>query len=92
MIAELKNELVIKGTLLSSDNVMNVKLIDVEILNRAAFPHVPRVSSCIIRGSSVKYIHLPLEDVDLGRLTAMSRESPRAPPFPPQRSGKVRGK
>ncbi|KAK8893290.1 U6 snRNA-associated Sm-like protein LSm2 [Tritrichomonas musculus] len=73
VIAELKNEVVIKGILQSCDNYLNLSLIDVEVLNRKAFPQLGPIADTFIRGSSIRYIHLPPEDVDLKRLRDLTQ-------------------
>lgn len=72
IIAELKNEVVIKGVLQSCDFYLNLSMIDVEVLNRKAFPQLGPIADTFIRGSSIRYIHLPPEDVDLPRLKALT--------------------
>ena len=73
VIAELKNEVVIKGILQSCDFYLNLQLIDVEVLNKKAFPQLGPIADTFIRGSSIRYIHLPPEDVDLPRLRALTQ-------------------
>ena len=74
VVVELKNELVLKGTLENCDSLMNFKLIDIEILNRQAFPQLPKISKATIRGSSICYVNLPPDAINLERLHQMSRE------------------
>ena len=68
VIVELKNNAVIKGELQFCDNYYNLKLVAAEVLNKAAFPQLPKISSVFIRGSSICYVHLPPEEVDLNKL------------------------
>ena len=68
VIIELKNNVVIKGKLQFVDNSFNIKLVDLKILNQNDFPQLPIVNSAIIRGSSIRYIHLPDEFVDKEKL------------------------
>jgi U6 snRNA-associated Sm-like protein LSm2 len=73
VIVELKNQAIIKGILQSSDNFLNMKLIEVEVLNAESFPHLPRLSSAFVRGSSIRYVHLPPEEVNVDEIRAISR-------------------
>ena len=68
VIAELENEVVLKGVLKSCDNYLNLSLIEVEVLNQKAFPQLGLVSDTFIRASSIRYVHLPPEEVDLEKL------------------------
>ena len=67
VIVELKNNVIFKGKLQFCDNLMNIKLVEINFLNKKDFPQVPPISSAIIRGSSVRYVHLPDEYVDKER-------------------------
>jgi U6 snRNA-associated Sm-like protein LSm2 len=73
VIIELKNQAIIKGILESSDNFLNMKLIDLELLNGESFPQLPRISSAFIRGSSIRYVHLPPQEINLEEIRAVSR-------------------
>jgi small nuclear ribonucleoprotein (snRNP)-like protein len=73
IIIELKNNVVMKGIVQHTDNFLNIKLGDVEILNADAFPQMPRVSSAFIRGSAVGCVHLPPDGVDLPKMRAICR-------------------
>ena len=68
VIVELKNNVIFKGKLQFCDNLMNIKLVEINFLNKKDFPQVPPISSAIIRGSSVRYVHLPDEFVDKEKL------------------------
>jgi len=68
VIVELKNDIVIKGKLYHIDSYYNIKLIETTILNSTAFPHIKRINDCFIRGSNIKYIHLPPDEVNLEAL------------------------
>lgn len=73
VILELKNEVVMKGTLKSCDVYFNFELVDVEVLNHAAFPQLPLINSTLVRGSAVHYVYLPPDEIDLDQLAEMSR-------------------
>ena len=68
IIIELKNNLVIKGKLFSCDQFHNIKLIEIQILNSQDFPHLNKITTILIRGSQIKYIHLPPDEIDLKKL------------------------
>lgn len=74
IIIELKNNVVMKGQIESCDLYFNTKLVDIEVLNRSAFPQLPKITSAFVRGSSIRYVHLPLEVVDLDKLHKDTKE------------------
>lgn len=61
---ELKNDISIRGTLKSVDQYLNIKLDDITVLNEDKYPHLSSVKNVFIRGSVVRYVHLPAKDVD----------------------------
>lgn len=61
---ELKNDICIRGTLKSVDQYLNIKLDDITVLNEDKYPHLSSVRNMFIRGSVVRYVHLPAKDVD----------------------------
>ncbi|CAE7250808.1 lsm2 [Symbiodinium sp. CCMP2592] len=61
---ELKNDLCITGTLQSADQFLNLKLANVSVNDPDRFPHLLSVKNCFIRGSVVRYVHLPGHEVD----------------------------
>eukprot|EP00386_Alphamonas_edax_P005471 GDKI01017639.1.p2 GENE.GDKI01017639.1~~GDKI01017639.1.p2 ORF type:complete len:101 (-),score=43.65 GDKI01017639.1:177-479(-) len=65
---ELKNDLQISGTLHSVDQFLNVKLNNVSVNDPEKYPHLLSVKNCFIRGSVVRYIHLPAAEVDQQQL------------------------
>jgi U6 snRNA-associated Sm-like protein LSm2 len=73
VIIELKNDVIMKGILHSSDSFLNLRLVEIEVLNSPLFPQLPRITQAFVRGSSVTCVHLPPEEVDLARVRAMSR-------------------
>merc|ERR1712167_346773 len=70
---ELKNDLVVEGTLQSVDQFLNIKLQNIAVENPAKFPHMSSVKNCYIRGSVVRYVSLPPEDVDTALLQDATR-------------------
>lgn len=62
---ELKNDGIIRGTLSYVDKNMNFFLTEVEP-DAASFTKTIRMKSCFIRGSSVKFVHILKNQLDLG--------------------------
>ncbi|KAL9616521.1 MAG: hypothetical protein Q9160_008614 [Pyrenula sp. 1 TL-2023] len=73
LTVELKNDLKIHGTLKSVDQYLNIKLDDVTVSDEAKYPHLSAVKNVFIRGSVVRYVHLPASEVDRGLLEDASR-------------------
>lgn len=65
VLVELKNDLAISGQLHSVDQYLNMKLIDITVPDVDHFPHMLSIKNCFIRGSVIRYVHLPPEAVDL---------------------------
>jgi len=59
VIVELKNDLSIAGTLHSVDQYLNMKLMDIRVIDLERHPHMLSVKNCFIRGSVVRYVQLP---------------------------------
>ncbi|GMT03428.1 hypothetical protein PENTCL1PPCAC_25602, partial [Pristionchus entomophagus] len=74
VIIELKNDLSICGTLHSVDQYLNMKLLDISVTDQDRFPHMLSVKNCFIRGSVVRYVHLPSEHVDTQLLQDATRK------------------
>jgi len=82
---ELKNDLSIKGILKSVDQFLNIKLDDITVLEENKYPHlvsssIPTtltrqvaVKNVFIRGSVVRYVHLPASAVDTALLEDATR-------------------
>ncbi|KAJ3393072.1 U6 snRNA-associated Sm-like protein LSm2 [Lobulomyces angularis] len=70
---ELKNDLSIKGLLVSVDQFLNIKLDDLTVTDEKKFPHMMAVKNCFIRGSVVRYVHLPAAAVDITLLQDATR-------------------
>ncbi len=62
-----------QGVLHSVDQYLNIKLTDISVEDAAKFPHMLSVKSCFIRGSVVRYIVLPVADVDTELLQDSTR-------------------
>ncbi|KAK9474281.1 uncharacterized protein V1510DRAFT_428903 [Dipodascopsis tothii] len=70
---ELKNDLAITGTLKSVDQYLNIKLDDISVVDEIKYPHLSAVKNVFIRGSVVRYVHLPAAAVDTALLEDASR-------------------
>eukprot|EP00919_Chromeraceae_sp_WS-2016_P013184 GHVR01030825.1.p1 GENE.GHVR01030825.1~~GHVR01030825.1.p1 ORF type:complete len:106 (+),score=20.24 GHVR01030825.1:25-342(+) len=70
---ELKNDMLITGTLISVDQYLNIKLDNVQVNDPDKFPHLVSVKNCFVRGNVVRYIHLPTQDVDTDLLQQACR-------------------
>ncbi|KAJ3216575.1 hypothetical protein HDU67_009269 [Dinochytrium kinnereticum] len=70
---ELKNDLSIRGTLVSVDQFLNIKLDDIKVNDERKFPHMISVKNCFIRGSVVRYVQLPPSAVDTALLQDATR-------------------
>ena len=75
---ELKNDISIRGTLKSVDQYLNIKLDDIQVLEELKYPHLSSVKNVFIRGSVVRYVHLPAAEVDRGLLEDASRREAAA--------------
>ncbi|GAC74156.1 predicted snRNP core protein [Moesziomyces antarcticus T-34] len=66
---ELKNDLAIQGTLKSVDQCID----NIRVLDEAKHPHMMAVKSAFIRGSVVRYVHIPAAAVDTQLLEDATR-------------------
>mmetsp|Transcript_17227 Transcript_17227/g.22831 ORF Transcript_17227/g.22831 Transcript_17227/m.22831 type:complete len:116 (+) Transcript_17227:91-438(+) len=71
---ELKNDVVLTGTLHSVDQYLNVKLTDVNVVDKEKYPQLMALRNCFIRGSVVRYIQIPSGDVDTELLQDAARK------------------
>ncbi|CAB3397323.1 unnamed protein product [Caenorhabditis bovis] len=74
VVVELKNDLSICGTLHSVDQYLNMKLSDITVSDTERFPHMLSVKTCFIRGSVVRYVQLPAEEIDTQLLAESCRK------------------
>ncbi|QQP38375.1 Lsm2 [Caligus rogercresseyi] len=74
VVVELKNGLSIWWTLHSVDQYLNIKLTDVSVTDPEKYPHMLSVKNCFIRGSIVRYVQLPHEEVDAQLLQDAARK------------------
>ncbi|MCJ1251111.1 U6 snRNA-associated Sm-like protein LSm2 [Trapelia coarctata] len=70
---ELKNDIAIRGTLKSVDQFLNIKLDDIQVVEELKYPHLSSVKNVFIRGSVVRYVHLPGAAVDTALLEDATR-------------------
>ncbi|KAM0819390.1 hypothetical protein AB5N19_05205 [Seiridium cardinale] len=70
---ELKNDIQIRGTLKSVDQYLNIKLDDIRVVDEIKYPHLSSVKNVFIRGSVVRYVHLPHNQVDVTLLEDATR-------------------
>ncbi|KAF2278231.1 U6 snRNA-associated Sm-like protein LSm2 [Westerdykella ornata] len=75
---ELKNEICIRGTLKSVDQFLNIKLDNAETTDGARWPHLCSTRDMFIRGSVVRYVHLPAGMVDIDLLEDATRKEAAA--------------
>lgn len=71
---ELKNDVVLTGTLHSVDQYLNVKLLNVQVVQPEKYPQLTVLQNCFIRGSVVRYIQIPPEHVDTELLQDAARK------------------
>ncbi|KAB5581093.1 hypothetical protein GE09DRAFT_1085004 [Coniochaeta sp. 2T2.1] len=70
---ELKNDIQIRGTLKSVDQYLNIKLENIQVVEEIKYPHLSAVKNVFIRGSVVRYVHLPASAVDVPLLEDATR-------------------
>ena len=62
------------GTLHSVDQYLNVKLLNVKVVNPEKYPQLCALKNCFVRGSVVRYIQIPPEHVDTELLQDAARK------------------
>ncbi|KAL6869917.1 U6 snRNA-associated Sm-like protein LSm2 [Amphichorda felina] len=75
---ELKNDIRLRGTLKSVDQYLNIKLDDISVVDELKYPHLSSVKNVFIRGSVVRYVHLPAASVDTQLLEDATRREAAA--------------
>ncbi|KAF2727261.1 U6 snRNA-associated Sm-like protein LSm2 [Polyplosphaeria fusca] len=75
---ELKNEVCIRGTLKSVDQYLNIKLDNATTTDESRWPHLIACKDMFIRGSVVRYVHLPPGIVDTNLLEDATRREAEA--------------
>lgn len=71
---EMKNEVVLTGTLVSVDQYLNVKLSNVKVIDKERYPQFASIKNCFVRGSVVRYIQIPAAEVDTELLQDAARK------------------
>mmetsp|Transcript_22120 Transcript_22120/g.53598 ORF Transcript_22120/g.53598 Transcript_22120/m.53598 type:complete len:104 (-) Transcript_22120:266-577(-) len=71
---ELKNDVVLTGTLHSVDQYLNIKLTTVTVVNQERYPQLTALKNCFIRGSVVRYVQINPSDVDTELLQDATRK------------------
>mmetsp|Transcript_11653 Transcript_11653/g.23196 ORF Transcript_11653/g.23196 Transcript_11653/m.23196 type:complete len:105 (+) Transcript_11653:110-424(+) len=71
---ELKNGVVLTGTLHSVDQYLNVKLSNVQVVDSVRYPQLVSLKNCFVRGSVVRYIQIPRAEVDTELLQDAARK------------------
>lgn len=74
VIVELKNDIALRGTLHSVDQYLNIKLSSVEVTESDKYPYLGCMKNCFVRGSAVRYIQLPAQDIDVDILHDATRK------------------
>ncbi|KAK0376013.1 U6 snRNA-associated Sm-like protein LSm2 [Colletotrichum paranaense] len=75
---ELKNDIQIRGILKSVDQYLNIKLEEIAVVEELKYPHLSSVKNVFIRGSVVRYVHLPAGSVDVPLLEDATRREAAA--------------
>ncbi|KAJ2899168.1 U6 snRNA-associated Sm-like protein LSm2 [Zalerion maritima] len=75
---ELKNDIQVRGILKSVDQYLNIKLDDIQVVEEIKYPHLSSVKNVFIRGSVVRYVHLPANSVDVALLEDATRRGDEA--------------
>ena len=59
---------------LQVDQYLNIKLTDISVTDPDKYPHMLSVKNCFIRGSVVRYVQLPGDEVDTHLLQDATRK------------------
>ena len=74
MAVELKNNVVLTGTLHSVDQYLNIKLLNIKVVNPDRYPQLCALQNCFVRGSVVRYVQIPPEHVNVELLQDAARK------------------
>uniref|UniRef100_A0A7E4VPY7 Sm domain-containing protein n=1 Tax=Panagrellus redivivus TaxID=6233 RepID=A0A7E4VPY7_PANRE len=74
VIVEFKNDFMLTGTLHSVDQYLNMKVTDISVHNPEKYPYMISVKNAFIRGSVIRYVHLPTESVNFPLLQDSTRK------------------
>jgi U6 snRNA-associated Sm-like protein LSm2 len=61
---ELKNDIEITGNLKDIDNNLNISLTNISVNDISTYPQFLNMTSCFIRGNTIRYIYFNKNDVD----------------------------
>ena len=61
---ELKNDIEITGNLKDIDNNLNISLTNISVNDISKYPQFLNMTSCFIRGNTIRYIYFNKNDVD----------------------------
>ncbi|KAG7375458.1 U6 snRNA-associated Sm-like protein LSm2 [Phytophthora boehmeriae] len=75
---ELKNDVALMGVLDSVDQYLNIKLLNVAVVEGDKFPQLMNMKNCFIRGSSIRYVQIPAGEVDTELLQDATRREATA--------------
>lgn len=75
---ELKNDLAVRGILHSVDQWLNIKLENVQVVDKERYPQLQTVDTLFIRGSVVRFVHINPNDVDTELLQEATRRETQA--------------
>ena len=64
IVVELKNGIEIEGTLDYVDDNLNFNLTNINIKNEKRFPQLTNMKTMFVRGSTIRYIQVPPQEVD----------------------------
>lgn len=70
----MKNDIEITGTLKSVDQYLNIKLDNITNDKSIRYPHLNAVKTLFIRGSTIRYVHLPARAIDTTLLQDAARK------------------
>jgi U6 snRNA-associated Sm-like protein LSm2 len=62
------------GKLHSVDQYLNIKLTDVQVVDGDRYPQLQAMANCFIRGSVVRYVQIPKDEVDTEMLQDAARQ------------------
>ncbi|GMI03787.1 hypothetical protein TrRE_jg5309 [Triparma retinervis] len=71
---ELKNDVILTGTLHSCDQYLNLKLSSVSVVNSDKYPQLGCLKNAFVRGSVVRYVQIPSGEVDTELLEDATRK------------------
>lgn len=71
---ELKNDVCLTGQLVSVDQYLNVRLANMRVVDAHRFPQLAAVSSCFVRGSTIRFVQMSAQDVDTELLQDAARK------------------